>query len=140
MKFVILDEVDYMTKNAQNALKHILQTSYTNIRFCLICNYITKIEESLQKEFMCIRFDQLPKLQIVQFMQSICASENLFISDDVLDTIQEMYNSDIRSMVNYIQLNQNIFLKSSQANYCIINNTSLIDIICLLENKEKKET
>ena len=49
LKFVILDEVDYMTKNAQQALKYILQTSTNNVRFCLICNYITKIDESLKK-------------------------------------------------------------------------------------------
>ena len=51
LKFVILDEVDYMTKNAQQALKYILQTSTYNVRFCLMCNYITKIDESLKNEF-----------------------------------------------------------------------------------------
>ena len=43
MKFVILDEVDYMTKNAQQALRYLIQQYSTNIRFCLICNYISKI-------------------------------------------------------------------------------------------------
>ena len=47
-KFIILDEVDYMTKNAQLALKYLLQEYQENIRFCLICNYISKIDESLQ--------------------------------------------------------------------------------------------
>ena len=39
MKFVILDEVDYMTKNAQQALKYMLQCYSSNVRFCLMCNY-----------------------------------------------------------------------------------------------------
>ena len=39
IKFVILDEVDYMTKNAQYALKYLLQSYNKNVRFCLICNY-----------------------------------------------------------------------------------------------------
>ena len=43
LKFVILDEVDYMTKNAQQALKYLIQTSNSNVRYCLICNYISKI-------------------------------------------------------------------------------------------------
>ena len=38
MKFVILDEVDYMTKNAQQALRYLIQQYQSNIRFCLICN------------------------------------------------------------------------------------------------------
>ena len=44
-KFVVLDEVDYMTKNAQQALKNVLQSCVKNVRFCLICNYICKIDK-----------------------------------------------------------------------------------------------
>ena len=108
LKFVILDEVDYMTKNAQQALKYILQTSTYNVRFCLICNYITKIEEALKNEFICIRFNQLPQTEIFQFMQHIAYAEHLTLSDDFLANIQDMYHSDIRSMINYIQLNQHL--------------------------------
>lgn len=108
LKFVILDEVDYMTKNAQQALKYLLQTCVYNVRFCLICNYISKIDESLQNEFICIRFNQLPKRDIHHFIRSICEKERLVLNDSVIDTIQNMFNSDIRSMINFIQLNQNV--------------------------------
>jgi len=108
LKFVILDEVDYMTKNAQQALKYLLQSCCYNVRFCLICNYISKIDESLKNEFICIRFNQLPKEDIHTFIKHITHSENLVLSDTVIDTIQKNYHSDIRSMINFIQLNQNI--------------------------------
>jgi replication factor C subunit 3/5 len=108
MKFVILDEVDYMTKNAQQALKYLLQSSCYNVRFCLICNYISKIDESLKNEFLCIRFNQLPKQDIYRFIKTISKNENLELSDKAIDTIQKIYNSDIRSMINFLQLNQNI--------------------------------
>ena len=108
LKFVILDEVDYMTKNAQQALKYLLQSSCYNVRFCLICNYISKIDESLKNEFICIRFNQLPKNDIYKFIKNITKNENLDLSDTVIDRIQQIYNSDIRSMINFIQLNQNI--------------------------------
>lgn len=104
LKYVILDEVDYMTKNAQQALKYILQTSSYNVRFCLICNYITKIDESLKNEFLCVRFNQLPKKDVFQFIQNICHKEGIPLSDETLRTIQDMYQSDIRSMINFIQL------------------------------------
>lgn len=106
LKFVILDEVDYMTKNAQQALKYILQTSNYNVRFCLICNYITKIDESLKNEFICIRFNKLPREDIFKFLQSICDKEELNISKESIYRIQDTYQFDIRSMINYIQLNQ----------------------------------
>ena len=108
IKFVILDEVDYMTKNAQQALKYLLQSSCYNVRFCLICNYISKIDESLKNEFICIRFNQLPKQDIYKFIKHIAENEKLQLNDAVIDMIQKLYNSDIRSMINFIQLNQNI--------------------------------
>jgi replication factor C subunit 3/5 len=122
-KFVILDEVDYMTKNAQQALKYLLQISSTNVRFCLICNYISKIDESLQNEFVCIRFNQLPKKDIYQFMKTISVKENIDITDEAIDTIQSMYHSDIRSMINFIQLNQNFHIEEWNKN--IMNSTLL---------------
>ena len=76
MKFVILDEVDYMTKNAQIALKYLLQGYNSNVRFCLICNYISRIDEALQNEFMRLRFNQLPENNIIDFLKNINEKEN----------------------------------------------------------------
>jgi len=108
MKFVILDEVDYMTKNAQQALKNMLQNCYDNVRFILICNYICKIEESLKNEFICIRFHSLPKEEIVAFLKKICQEENLKMSELDIRNIQNMFQYDIRSMINFIQLHQDV--------------------------------
>ena len=110
-KFVILDEVDYMTKNAQHALKSLLQTCSGDVKFCLICNYISKIEEPLKNEFTCIRFNQLPKRDIYKFIQTIASKEKLQMSERAIDMIQLMYQSDIRSMINFIQLNQNLTIE-----------------------------
>jgi len=103
LKFVILDEVDYMTKNAQQALKTLLQTSLPNVRFCLICNYISKIDESLQHEFISVRFNQLPRREINQFINSIAAKESISIDNTEIDRLCDTYQSDIRSMINYLQ-------------------------------------
>jgi len=111
LKFVILDEVDYMTKNAQQALKYILQNSIYNVRFCLICNYISKIDETLKNEFICIRFNQLPTDYICQLLSTIAEKEELQLSALTIESIQKMYGSDIRSMINFIQLNQNLNIK-----------------------------
>lgn len=108
MKFVILDEVDYMTKNAQQALRYLLQNYTSKVRFCLICNYISKIDEGLQNEFIRLRFNQLPKEDIINFLNNISVSENLGLSIKTLSCIQKLYKSDIRSMINFIQSNQNV--------------------------------
>jgi len=106
MKFVILDEVDYMTKNAQQALKYLLQEYRDNVRFCLICNYISRIDDSLQNEFVKLRFNQLPTTDIHKFLNKVNINEKLNLSDEQLSAIQNTYRSDIRSMINYMQSNQ----------------------------------
>lgn len=110
MKFVILDEVDYMTKTAQIALRYLLNNynNSFNVRFCLICNYISRIDESLQTEFVRMRFNQLPETDILKFLQKINKNENLKIKDDTLISIQTHFMSDIRSMINYMQSNQDL--------------------------------
>ena len=123
-KFIILDEVDYMTKNAQQALKYLLEINNKNVRFCLICNYISKIDESLQNEFMRLRFNQLPKEDIIKFLSNININENLNFSIEELEEIQRIYKSDIRSMVNYIQSNQHLI-----NNKKILNDKILIDLL-----------
>lgn len=106
MKFVVLDEVDYMTKNAQQALRYLLQSYSKNVRFCLICNYISRIDDGLQNEFIKLRFNQLPETDIISFLSAISNTENLHLSEHSLRLIQRLYKSDIRSMINFMQTNQ----------------------------------
>ena len=105
LKFVILDEVDYMTKNAQQALRYLIQQYNKNIRFVLICNYISKIDSALQNEFIRLRFCQLPKKDTYNFLNTIIEKEGLNITSKQINIIQKKFKSDIRSMINYIQSN-----------------------------------
>lgn len=145
MKFVILDEVDYMTKNAQQALRYLLQNYSSSVRFCLICNYISKIDEGLQNEFLRLRFNQLPKEEIIYFLQNISKSENLNITDKSFGCIQKLYKSDIRSMINFMQSNQDVFkIQSCDLNKENIGDTYVFNIIdddvwIILTNKLKKK-
>jgi DNA polymerase III delta prime subunit len=142
MKFVVLDEVDYMTKNAQQALKYLIQNYSKDVRFCLICNYISKIDESLQNDFLRLRFNQLPENDIIHFLNTIIELESLHISEKSIKLIQKLYKSDIRSMVNFIQANQDI----EDVNIKIINNEvweKLIETVVIksqqiIDNKSNK--
>jgi replication factor C subunit 3/5 len=136
MKFVILDEVDYMTKNAQQALRYLLQNYTSNVRFCLICNYISKIDEGLQNEFIRLRFNELPKEEIIKFLKNISNLEQLNLTNETLSSIQNLYKSDMRSMINFMQSNQNL------DNEClkIIDNKIWQELLEKILNKIKLET
>ena len=107
LKFVVLDEVDYMTKNAQQALTYVLQEHNENVRFFLMCNYISKIEDTLQSYFIKMNFNYLPKDKMVRFLKEIAVNESLELTDAQANNICALYHSDVRSMINYLQLNKN---------------------------------
>jgi len=97
--------VDYMTKSAQQALKYLLQEMNTEVRISLICNYIKRIDETLQNEFVRLRFNRLPEDKIIVFLKTICDHEKIKTTPTILNNIQRLFINDIRSMINYIQMN-----------------------------------
>ena len=136
MKFVILDEVDYMTKNAQQALRYLLQNYTNGVRFCLICNYISRIDEGLQNEFMRLRFNQLPETDIILFLSNISKAENLCLTDKSLHLIQKLYKSDIRSMINFMQSNQDV----NPDDFNIIDTVVWDNLYLLVRSKTEHDT
>jgi len=100
-----------MTKNAQLALRYLINnynkdSAACNVKFCLICNYVSKIDESLQSEFVKMRFNQLPEQCIIDFLNQINVAEKLHLPETALRNIQTYFGSDIRGMINYMQSNQ----------------------------------
>jgi replication factor C subunit 3/5 len=134
MKFIILDEADYMTKNAQQALKYLLQEYSVSVRFCLICNYISRIDEGLQNEFLKMRFNKISDIDIHNFLLNIAKTEGLNVSEQTIHSIQQLYKSDIRSMINYMQSNQDVLYNN---NFKIINNEILENIYNKIEKSNK---
>ena len=68
-------------------------------------------------------------------MQNIATKENLNINEKTIDTIMAMYHSDIRSMINFIQLNQNFRTDDWNAN---VMNRELLDSLHLLLTEREK--
>jgi replication factor C subunit 3/5 len=95
-----------MTKNAQQALTYVLQEHNSQIRFFLICNYISKIDETLQSYFMKMNFNHLPKDKMISFLIDIAKKESLQLTYEQAKDVCYLYNSDVRSMINYLQLNK----------------------------------
>ena len=146
IKFIILDEVDYMTKLAQQALKTLIQeTNTNNVKFCLICNYISKIFNGLSDEFIKIRFNNIDSNHILNLLENINNIENLNINKKNLHIICKYYDNDIRSMINYLQskihkkqtiIDNKVLEKIFQLN--INNNSNVKKFICLLTKIENE--
>ena len=75
-KLVVLDEADAMTEEAQAALRQVIYQSRHNTRYCLICNYVTKIIPSLRSRFVILRYSpiDLEELKILRSQLSNLAN------------------------------------------------------------------
>ena len=102
LKFIILDEVDSMTKQAQVSLLSLITN--TNVRFCLICNYISKLIAPLRDYLLLIPFYNTA--QNTTYINNIIDLEGITLKDGVLDDITFNYYPDLRSVVNCLQAYQ----------------------------------
>ena len=107
-KFVILDEVDYMTQQAQLGLNILIESNIPDVSFCLICNYITKLDISLSNKFIKIQFKNIDNDNLLILIKEIIHKENIVCDNKTVKKILNMWGHDIRSMINYIQANSTI--------------------------------
>ena len=109
LKFVILDEIDHMTPHAQRMLCFILQEYQHNIRYVLMCNYISYLNNRLRNQVRILPFYGMEKDDIKNYLKNICKKENISINNSyIFNKLFTKYDCDIRSMVNWIQQNADV--------------------------------
>ena len=101
---VILDECDEMTKDAQTALRRIMETGSRTCRFILICNYQSGIIEPIQSRCSVFRFKQLDQTEASSYLQRICTAEKVEADPKLLARILELSDGDLRYAVNSLQV------------------------------------
>jgi replication factor C subunit 3/5 len=103
VKLIILDEADAMTNDAQFALRRIIEKYTKNARFCLICNYVSKIIPALQSRCTRFRFAPLARDQIVGRLMHVVNEEKIEYDEEGIEAILSLSGGDMRRVLNLLQ-------------------------------------
>ena len=102
-KLIILDEADSMTTDAQAALRRMMETYSKTTRFCLICNYVTRIIEPLASRCVKFRFKPLSAETMKSRLVEISNAEKFDVKDEVLDELVVVSGGDMRRAITLMQ-------------------------------------
>eukprot|EP00573_Skeletonema_grethae_P002412 CAMPEP_0201689286 /NCGR_PEP_ID=MMETSP0578-20130828/2897_1 /ASSEMBLY_ACC=CAM_ASM_000663 /TAXON_ID=267565 /ORGANISM="Skeletonema grethea, Strain CCMP 1804" /LENGTH=351 /DNA_ID=CAMNT_0048173879 /DNA_START=43 /DNA_END=1098 /DNA_ORIENTATION=+ len=103
IKLIILDEADAMTSDAQFALRRVIEKHTKNARFCLICNYVSKIIPALQSRCTRFRFAPLQQHQIRSRLLEVADAEKVNYTEDGMNAILNLSGGDMRRVLNLLQ-------------------------------------
>ncbi|KAK9096090.1 hypothetical protein Sjap_021587 [Stephania japonica] len=103
VKLVLLDEADAMTKDAQFALRRVIEKYTKNTRFALICNQVNKIIPALQSRCTRFRFAPLDASHVTERLKHVISAEGLNVDDTGLTALVRLSNGDMRKALNILQ-------------------------------------
>ncbi|KAI8013360.1 Replication factor C subunit 3 [Camellia lanceoleosa] len=103
VKLVLLDEADAMTKDAQFALRRVIEKYTKNTRFSLICNHVNKIIPALQSRCTRFRFAPLDAIHVSERLKHVIQAEELDVPESGLAALVRLSNGDMRKALNILQ-------------------------------------
>lgn len=104
LKFIILDEADTMTIDAQTALRRCMEQYSSHTRFCIICNYISSIIDPIISRCAIYRFKEIPMDKVKSKLLDISDKENYKLSKPILEEIIKNSNGDMRKAINLLEM------------------------------------
>lgn len=138
-KFVILDEAETITSDAQTALRRCIESYSYITRFCIICNDINKIIDPIKSRCFCFNFNSISDDLIINKLTEICKKEEINYDIKSLSCIAQLSQGDIRKAINdlnYIYLfNNTIEINTIHDYYSIIKEDIIEEYISSLKKK-----
>ena len=124
LKVIILDECDFLTPNAQAALRNLMETFSKHCRFILTCNYVERIIDPIQSR--CQSFQIIPpsKKEVAIHTSKILNTEGVSFDNEQIVTMVNSSYPDIRRIINAVQRN-------------IVDNNLIVDTESLVQNDYK---
>ena len=104
-KVVLLDEADYLSPNAQAALRGVMEEYHTTSRFILTCNYPNRVIPALHSRCQGFHVERVDVTEFTARVATILVEENVNFDLDTLDTFVKATYPDLRKCINMVQMN-----------------------------------
>lgn len=104
-KVVLLDEADYLSPNAQAALRGVMEEYHETSRFILTCNYPNRIIPALHSRCQGFHIEKVDQTEFTARVATILVNENIEFDLDTLDTYVKVTYPDLRKCINMVQQN-----------------------------------
>jgi len=104
-KVVLLDEADYLSHNAQAALRGVMEEYHATVRFILTCNYPNKIIPAIHSRCQGFHIERLDTVAFTERAAQILIEKNIEFDLDILDNYIKATYPDLRKCINLLQLN-----------------------------------
>jgi len=102
-KIIFLDEADALTREAQQALRRMMEQYTSTARFILSCNYGSKIIDPIQSRCAIFRFKPLEKEPISNLINKIAKEEKIKVDPKAIEAIYQISEGDVRRVINIMQ-------------------------------------
>jgi replication factor C subunit 2/4 len=130
-KLLILDEADSMTPEAQHAMRRIIESYSKVTRFCLICNYISRIIEPIVSRCAKFFFRQLPDFYISRRIMDISTRENVKLYANVAEKLGRVSKGDLRNAITILQT-------AVSLQKCMVTSNMISEVIDFIPKKTMK--
>lgn len=104
-KVVLLDEADYLSPNAQAALRGVMEEYHTTSRFILTCNYPNRIIPAIHSRCQGFHIGKIDQTEFTARVAEILINEEVKPNLDILDTYVKATYPDLRKCINMVQMN-----------------------------------
>ena len=137
LKVIILDECDFLTPNAQAALRNLMETFSKHCRFILTCNYVERIIDPIQSRCQSYQIIPPSKKEVAIHTSNILNTEGItYDNNDIVAMVNSGY-PDIRRIINAVQRNivDNNLVVDTES---MVQNDYKLQVLEILQTQDKK--
>ena len=131
-KIIFVDEADYLTKNAQAALRRIIEMYSQKCRFIFSVNYSNKLINPIKDRCIVFRFARVKPNAMRKMIDKIVENEGIDISEDAVELLCKLSNGSMRKSIGTLE-------KLHTGNVTNINMDTIYDTFCYIDDNNIRE-